>query len=197
MSETTQDIQDNILAALLPSIAFDGWTWAATREASVQAGYEPSMADAVFPGKLTDVVSHFADWADRCMLAELEDVNIESLRVRDRIRDAVLTRLQILTPYREDVKMALSYYAIPHRAPRASKAVWRTADRIWTWAGDTATDYNRYTKRGLLSAVITSTTLAWLNDDTPDLEKTQQFLDRRIENVMQFGRLVGKVKKAS
>jgi len=88
----------------------------------------------------------------------------------------------------------LSYWTMPPRGVRAGGVVWRTADRIWDWAGDTATDYNRYTKRALLCGVIGSTTLAWLGDGSGDMTATRAFLSRRIENVMQIGKFVGKIK---
>lgn len=36
----------------------------------------------------------------------------------------------------------------------------------------------------------------WFDDDTPELQATQAFLDRRIDNVMQFEKVKGKVTKA-
>jgi ubiquinone biosynthesis protein COQ9 len=186
--------RDHILETLLPDVAFTGWRWGAVEEAAVKAGLAAEMAAAVFPGGLADVVAHFSDWADRAMLRELAALGPETMRVRDRVAAGVMTRLEILQDYREAVRAALSYWAMPLRGPRAGGVVWRTADRIWDWAGDTATDYNRYTKRTLLCGVIGSTTLAWLGDDTADLAQTREFLDRRIENVMQMGKFIGKIK---
>lgn len=197
MSEDNENIRDTILVELLPDVPFDGFSWVGVEQASIRAGYERDMARAVFSGGLTDVVAHFSDWADRTMLDVLVDTDIESLRVRDRIRDAVMARFGVLQQHKEAVRFALSYWAMPPRGIRASQVLWRTSDRIWDWAGDTATDYNRYTKRGLLSGVISSTTLAWFNDDDPAMSATKDFLDRRIENVMQLGRCIGKFKKAS
>ena len=197
MTEKTTQIKDEILLSLLPDVPFDGWTMAAAQAAAMRAGYGGDMARAVFPGGRTDLVAHFSDWLDQQMLARLSDVDTEALRVRDRIKTAVMARLQVMQEYREAEKLALSFWTLPSRSVKAGKLVWRTADRIWNWAGDTATDYNRYTKRGLLSGVISATTLAWINDDSETLRMTESFLDRRIENVMQFGRLLGKIKKRS
>lgn len=194
MDHDTRTKQDKILETLLPDIPFTGWSWPAVLVAAEKAGFDPSMARAVFAGGLPDVVAHFADWADRGMMAALADTDPQSLRIRDRVGTAVLARLRFLQPHREAVRMALSYWTMPGRGVRAGGVVWRSADRIWDWAGDTATDYNRYTKRTLLCAVIGSTTLAWLGDNTPDMMATRAFLDRRIENVMQWSRFVGKIK---
>ncbi len=197
MEKNLQTIRDDILLAFLPDVPFDGWNWDGVVLAAERAGYERDMAAAVFPSRLKAVLDHFADWADREMLARLDGVQADALKVRDRVSTCVMTRIEILQEHREAEKLALSYWSLPSRSLRASKVVWRTADRIWDWSGDTATDYNRYTKRGLLSGVIGSTMLAWMGDESEDLHETRAFLARRIENVMQFGRILGRIKKAS
>lgn len=190
-------IRDAILETLLPDVPFDGWTRAGLARACAEAGYGVDMAEAVFPGGLPAVAAHFSDWADRRMLERLAGVDPGALRVRDRIRTAVLERFVVLGPHREAVRLLLARQVLPWRAAEAGKQAWRTADRIWTWAGDTARDYNHYTKRGLLCAVLAATTASWLADDSRGGTETASFLDRRIENVMQWGRALGKMKKAS
>ncbi|MCB9990581.1 MAG: COQ9 family protein [Rhodospirillales bacterium] len=194
MEENLTDVRDEILRTLLPDVPFDGWSRDALRAAAVRAGYDKAALQAAFPGGVRDVVAHFSDWVDREMLRRLEGTNIEVLRVRDRIRAGVMARLMVLQEHREAEKLALSYWTLPPRSLKAGKIVWRTADRIWNWAGDTATDYNHYTKRGLLSGVLSATMLAWVNDETPELSETEAFLDRRIENVMQLGGILGRIK---
>lgn len=196
MMKNEDEIRDNIIETVLPDIAFDGWTWRGIEGAAAQAGYDKDMAYAVFPGGLPDAVAHFSDVADRWMLSALEGVNPDNMRIRDRVSYCVLTRFDKLRPHKEAVRMALSYWAVPSSGSfKAGKVVWRTADRIWDWAGDTATDYNRYTKRGLLSGILTTTMLVWLNDDSENEQTTKNFLERRIENVMQLGRFLGKIKR--
>ena len=99
--------------------------------------------------------------------------------------------------WREAERRAMTYWAVPLRNLQASRNLWRTADRIWVWAGDTASDYNHYSKRILLSGVIGATMLAWLNDESGDPEKIAAFLDRRIENVLKMGKIIGKLKKGA
>ena len=190
--ETTQEIRDNILEKALPHVAFDGWTMALFEKAAQDAGYEASMAPAIFSRREADAALHFADWADRKMLEVLKQYDPESLRVRDRVRTAFWKRLTLLRPYKEAVRRWISFCAVHPLLFIGSQSLWRTVDQIWQWAGDTATDYNHYTKRGLLSGVITSTTLVWLDDQSEDQSKTADFLDRRIENVLQVGKCVGK-----
>ena len=193
-------IKDEILKAALPNVVFDGWHWDVIVQACEDAGHSENTARGVFPGKMVDVLDHFADYADREMLAALEGLDPESLRVRDRVKTALMMRFEKLMPYKDAVRQSLQFWIVPTRKPRAMKITWRTADKIWDWAGDPSSpgrvrDYNHYTKRGLLSGVIAATTLAWLNDSSEDMEQTREFLDRRIENVMQLGKVVSKFKK--
>lgn len=194
MTRSDIKIKDDILMAALDDAAFDGWSWEMVEDAAEKAGHGRDMAAAVFPGRLQQVLIHFSDWADRDMLTRLEGIDPESMRVRDRVRLAVQTRFYSLKDHKEAVRYSTGYWLRPLRKYEAGRMVWRSADRIWQWAGDTATDYNRYTKRALLSGVLTSTTMAWINDDTEDQSKTLRFLDNRIDNVMQLGKIIGRVK---
>ena len=75
------------------------------------------------------------------------------------------------------------------------KGLWAAADAIWTGLGDTSTDYNWYTKRTILSGVLGSTLVAWIGTEDP--AEVDAFLDRRIENVMQFEKFKGQVREAA
>ena len=91
--------------------------------------------------------------------------------------------------------MVRRLFALPINAGEGAKAIWGTCDAIWTALGDTSDDVNWYTKRATLSGVYSSTVLFWLGDDSPDHQATWEFLDRRIENVMQFEKLKASVQK--
>lgn len=193
----TEDICDRILEAALPEVPFDGWTWKVIEQAAVRAGYELSMARSVFPGGVSSALDHFSGMADRLMLERLGAVDPETLRVRDRIHMAVMARLRVLYPWRDAVRQAASYWAMPSRIGQGSRIMWRTADIIWRWAGDTATDYNHYSKRTLLCGVMASTTLVWLDDNSQGVTETEAFLERRIGSVLTLGKAIGKIKSFS
>lgn len=193
---STQDICDAVVIQALPEVPFDGWNWAMVENATQKAGYPPSMAASVFPGGLPDVLDHFSDLADRWMLERLSDITPPDYRVRDRVQMAAMARFKALYQYREAVRQAATYWMLPTRAGRGGKMTWRTADRIWVWAGDSATDYNHYTKRSLLCGVLVSTTLAWLDDNSTAMSDTEQFLERRIEGVLKLGKFIGQARSS-
>lgn len=185
--------RDHILLTGLPDVVFDGWAVSTFETALKNAGEDPALVRAVFPGGVADIVAHFSDWADASMIDTLADIAPEDMRVRDRIRAALLARFNGLAPWKEQVRMASTWWAVPGRQTMAAKCVWRTADCIWDWAGDIATDYNRYTKRALLCGVLTSSTVAWLNHSGDDDAALEEFIDRRIDRIMTLGKMMGRI----
>lgn len=187
-------MRDEILTKALPDIPFDGWSMDTITKAAKDCGYDTVTIKAIFPGGLVDVMDALADKADRDMLTALAELDTADMRTRDKVRTALVTRFIGLGDDKEAVKQSFKFWFNPIRKPRLAKLIWRTADRIWDWAGDTSTDYNRYTKRTLLSGIIGPAMLIWINDNDTEIEKTTRFIDKRIENIMQFGKIVGKMK---
>lgn len=188
--------RDAILLALLPDVAFDGWTRAALLRGAELAAFEKEEALAAFPDGVPQVVAHFSGWADRQMLERLAEADLAAMKVRDRITLAVRTRLEVLAPYKEAVRRSVAVLAMPQHGGLGPRLVYRTVDAMWQAAGDTATDYNFYTKRALLAGVLTTTTLHWLEDRSEGHAATWSFLDRRIADVMQIGRGIARLKDA-
>ena len=188
--------RDKILLATLPHVAFDGWTRRALRAGVADLDLAPEMALRVFPGGVNELADHFADWADRRMLDALGAMDLDAMHVRDRVTAGVRTRLEALAPHREAARRLLAYLAMTLNAPLAARITWRTVDAIWYAAGDEATDFNYYTKRGLLTPVYTTTVLYWLADTSDGFADTWAYLDRRIDDVMKIPGLTARVKKA-
>jgi len=186
----TDPTLDEIRAALAPLIArnaaFDGWSYAAVDSAAVELEIEPDVAALVFNGNAMRMVDAWIDSIDQELARRLTASRLNALKIRDRITILLATRLEIMNPDREALRRAMAIMAMPQNIVRGTKVGWRSADRMWRMAGDTASDFNHYTKRATLSAVYGSTLSVFVNDESPDFIDTRAFLDRRIENVMQF-----------
>jgi ubiquinone biosynthesis protein COQ9 len=104
-----------------------------------------------------------------------------------------MTRLDLVED-KELVRRGSTFFALPQNAAEGARAIWGTADAIWTALGDTSDDVNWYSKRATLSAVYSATVLYWLGDDSPGHEATRDFLDRRIGDVMQFEKMKAAVR---
>jgi ubiquinone biosynthesis protein COQ9 len=96
---------------------------------------------------------------------------------------------------KEAVHRGATLFALPMHAADGAKLVWGTVDQIWDALGDTSDDVNWYTKRATLSGVYSATVLYWLGDNSADHEKTWEFLDRRIEDVMRIEKVKARVRE--
>jgi ubiquinone biosynthesis protein COQ9 len=129
------------------------------------------------------------------MLTQIDNEKLyDRMRVRDKISYAVRTRLETLALHREPMRQLCLWYALPHHAPEAVKNMARLCDIIWRAAGDTSTDFNFYSKRALLAYVIKTTTLFWLTDDSEGQKASWEFLDRRIAEVLQIGKMTSQLR---
>ena len=182
-----------LLEATLSHAAFDGWSQKAFDAGAKDAGIPADRALNAFPGGMAELLGFYHEVEDRKMLEAMQRANVSDMRVRDRIAFAVKTRLQHNMRHREAIKSACSFLAMPHNAALALRLLYRTVDAMWYGAGDNATDFNFYTKRALLAGVYSSTVLYWLNDKSALSADSWSFLDRRIDEVMQVPKLLGKV----
>ncbi len=186
-----------LLEALLPIAAARGWTPDALEAAADAAGLSEGELMLAAPRGPLDMIDAFAAWGDARMLERLEGRNLLAMKVRERVTAGVRARLEALAPHKAAEAKALQAMVRPFRAGEGAGFVWRTADHIWRAIGDRSTDENYYSKRALLAGVIASTTARWLATEGDDMGPALAFLDRRIENIMQFERLKARAKPAA
>ena len=188
------DLQPSYLAELRGKLAlavgenavFDGWTVKAVDTAAEQLGIEPAQARLAMPKRQSGMIDTYVEGVDRALRAHFTPERLAGLKIREKIRSLVWQRLVIMAPAREAVRKALAILAMPQNALDGARIGWRSADVMWRIAGDTSTDFNHYTKRLTLGAVYASTLLVWLDDESEGWSETAAFLDRRIDDVMQF-----------
>lgn len=191
---------DEIRAALAPAIAanagFDGWSDTALVRAAESEGVDPDVARLAFPGGAAEMIDAWFAAIDTDMGAALPPERLATMKIREKITALVEARLALLAPQREALRRALAILAMPTNLVLAAKLGWRAADLMWRAAGDTATDYNHYSKRTILAGVYGATVTVLLDDDSPDHAATSAFLARRIEGIMRFektkARLIGR-----
>ena len=179
------------LDALLPEVAFDGWTEAAAARAANEAGLSEGEQALAAPRGVIDLIDGFFDEAGEAAKADLAAQDLSALRVPDKVKAGVLAWLKALEPNREAVRRAVSRGMVPWNAGPALQRGWAVADFIWEAAGDTAEDYNRYSKRGLLTAILPPIVLYWL--DNPSGEDLDEYISRRLAQASGAGRTAGKI----
>ncbi|MDP2699829.1 COQ9 family protein [Thalassospira sp.] len=187
--------RDALVRAALDHIAFDGWSMMSLKAAAVDLGLAPEEVDRLLPGGVRQAIEHYVAMTDREMVAHLETLNLPDMKIRERIATAVRERLKLVEGHKDAVRAAVAWLALPQNLALSAKLTARTVDLMWVAAGDTATDYNRYTKRALLAGVYGSTLLYWLDDTSDDHRDTMAFLDRRIANVMKIPKIQAQIGK--
>lgn len=181
-------VRDGIIEAMLPHVAFEGWSRRSLDDAVADLGMDRSMALRAFPGGTIQAAEHYCDWLDRRMMGALADVDLESLSTRQRIAAVIRTRIELVAPYRESVRRLVAFLSMPTNILMAGRCTYRAVDTMWYAAGDTSTDWNFYSKRALLAGVYTATLMCWLGDDSDGFEETWAFLDRRIDGALKLPR---------
>lgn len=191
---------DEIRLSLAPEVAaqaaFDGWGEEGLIAAAEMADIDPEVAKLAFKGGMMTAITAWIASTDAAMEAEFADGRLGNMSIRERIRTLVAFRLAHIAPLREALRRALAIQAMPQNVPTSLKLGWKSADAMWRLAGDTATDYNHYTKRAILGSIYAATLAVFVEDESDDWEETRAFLDRRIENVMQFEKAKSQLLKS-
>lgn len=189
----TPKTQDLIVNHMLNDVPELGWTLAALKKGVLKAGYKEGDEYRAFQGNMETVLEHYLTMIDQQMTARLEEVDLSSMRVKDRVATAVMVRLRLLEKNKEAVAKSVQYCRYPTRSSLALKGLYNTVNAIWYAAGDTATDFNFYTKRTLLAGVYSATLFYWLGDTSEDNIKTRAYLSRRLDQVMKIPKLKAQI----
>ena len=179
-----ESAKSRILEASLGHAAFDGWSEVTLKAALDDSAVAPALGRALFPRGGIDLAVAYHLQGDRAMREALAATDLTALRYSDRVGLAINLRLQGAD--KELVRRGSALFALPQHAAEGARLIWGTADAVWTALGDSSVDFNWYSKRATLSAVYAATVLFWLGDQSEDEADTWAFLDRRLENVMQF-----------
>ena len=190
MAQAADLTLDELRLALAPQVAeaaiFDGWSDAALVSASAAGGVDPAVARLAFPGGAIDMIEAWVASVDGRMESAFDAGALAQMPIRERIRALVWFRLEAVQGLEEALRRALAIQAMPQNLVRTAKLGWSSADKMWRLAGDTATDYNHYTKRAILAGLYAATLAVFVDDDSESKAETRAFLDRRIEDVMKF-----------
>ncbi|MFI4976159.1 MAG: COQ9 family protein [Caulobacterales bacterium] len=187
--ESEQAVLDEALK-LVPQ---RGWTWPTAYAAGRTAGLSRGEVELLLPHGPRDLAALLSRRHDQAALAMLAGVDPAALKVRERIRRAVEARLQAAGRDEAALYRWVGFLALPTRLPLALRLLWESADALWRWAGDTATDENHYTKRLILAEILASSLAIRLAEGQG---AAMAHVDRRIEAVMAYERFKARVKVA-
>ena len=184
MSEQKRTLEKLMLAAKL-HIPFDGWGDVAFNASCADADLDPQIARLYCPRGGLDLAIYYHRMCDQKLLEEYKSREWGEARLRNKVGTVIKARLELVEE-KELVRRATTLFALPQNNLTGLKLIWETSDIIWKIVGDTSNDINWYTKRTTLSAVYGAVVLFWLGDNSSESEKTWEFVDRRLADVMGF-----------
>jgi ubiquinone biosynthesis protein COQ9 len=188
-------IKLRVVQEAMKEVPFSGWTINVLREACYTCGVEDQMS-ILFPDGINSLVEAYCQYLDEEMLKRCLAEDLTEMRVHQKVKFAILKRLEVMMRYKAVASKTVSFLAFPMHAALATRTTWRVVDVIWREVvKDKSTDFNYYTKRGLLAGVYVSTLIYWLADDSPEHEATERFLEARIRNVLTIGKGIHQIKE--
>jgi ubiquinone biosynthesis protein COQ9 len=179
-----EDTEQRLLDAALPRVGEYGWSDLLVQAAARQAGLSRPEAELLLPHGPSDLAALLSRRHDQAALAALAEVDPKSLKIRERIRRGALARLDAALADEAATRRWQGFLLL--HPFLGSKLLWESADLIWRWAGDVSTDENHYSKRAILSGILSTCLAVRL---TSGAEAASSQLDRSIERVMQYEKL--------
>ncbi len=183
---TLEELRLVLAPEVARAAAFDGWNGEALQQAAAALNINGDVARLAIPGGPMDLIDAWVQSIDAAMREAFGGDAFAGVKIRERIRMLVQFRLDAVRGQEEALRRALTIQAMPQNLARALRMGWRSADIMWRLAGDTATDYNHYSKRATLGAIYGATLSSFIDDTSDGKADTAAFLDRRIDGVMRF-----------
>ncbi|MDO8411200.1 MAG: COQ9 family protein [Phenylobacterium sp.] len=178
-----RETEDKVLDAALAHVAHEGWTQRLATRAGADVGLSAGETELLLPNGAADLAALLARRHDRRALAALAGTDPTSLKIRERIRAGVEARLDAAGQDEAAVRRWTGFLALPQNLALGGRLLWDSADQLWRWAGDTATDENHYSKRAILSGILSAALALRLHSGRA---ASMAFVDARIANVMSF-----------
>ncbi len=175
--------EQRVLDAALALAPETGWNMRLVEKACARAGVRAGYARLLLPHGPRDLAALLSRRHDAAALKALSATDASALKVRERIKAAVEARIEAAVADEPALKRALAFLALPLNLGLAARLGWESADTLWRWAGDTATDENHYSKRAILAGILATTLAVRL---ARGREAASRHLDWRIGQVMSF-----------
>ncbi|HVI31964.1 COQ9 family protein [Phenylobacterium sp.] len=175
--------EQQLLEQAIRLAAREGWTWRMAKHAGRACGFSEGETELLVPHGPADLAALFSRRHDQRALLALEPLDPAALKIRERIARAVEARLDAAAADEPATRRWAGYLALPLNLGLGGKLAWESADVLWRWAGDVATDENHYSKRAILAGILTSALAIRMAEGRAEALK---YVDRRIEDVMRF-----------
>jgi ubiquinone biosynthesis protein COQ9 len=182
-ADWTQAAEGRLLEQAIRLAPTHGWTARMTRLAGRAAGFSDGETELLLPRGPSDLAALLSRRHDANAQLMLKDLDPQALKVRERIARALEARLDAAGADEAAARRLAGFLALPPNLALAARLAWESADGLWRWAGDVATDENHYSKRAILAGVLSAALAVRLSSGRG---AAVRFVERRIDDVMAF-----------
>ena len=187
------NFKKDLMTHMLEHVPDLGWTWDALHKAAKTAKKAKNSnreeLQILFENKISNIIGTFNDKLDEDMYVIFNSESDKELGTTDTVKELILSRLKASKNYKSIIKTSLFFMAQPRNAYDALNQLMKTSNKIWEIAGDTSSGRTFYSKRLILSGVYSSTLAHWLAKETRSIEESEDFLDRRLDDVKKIGKI--------
>jgi ubiquinone biosynthesis protein COQ9 len=189
MTEDIKQLKNDVLFSIIEILPYEAFDINIISKACKNIGLQSEYANLLFPNGRAEFLEVFRDYIDEIMVERIKNELSEVKSITSRIFESLKIRFEILDEYKIIIPKIIAFYSMPWNHLKLYPYTWKSMNLIWRIAGnDKSTDFNYYTKRGLLTGVYWATLLYWLSDESTNYESTHDFLNRKLI-------LIGKVAK--
>ncbi|HVZ30053.1 MAG TPA: COQ9 family protein [Asticcacaulis sp.] len=158
------------------------------------AGMSAGERDLIAPNGAADIAAILWRGHDAVLTAPEMANTLSNMKIRDKIGHLLNARIDAFARDEKLAQRLVGFLALPLHLDLHRRLMWETADIIWRLAGDKALDENHYTKRLIVSGILTTAMLTRL---TRGAEAQAEQIRRNIEAVMQYEKFKAKLPSPS
>lgn len=188
-----------VLDKFIDNVSFDGWSQK-NLDNSIQAlDLQENYRILLFPDGIVGLTDYFVAENNKAFNNSINAEEIQKLRFTDKVIYLIHARINHYHKVlggAEGFKNFISYCS-SHNILNSIGNILKSADEIWYRVGDKSTDFSYYTKRASLSFIYTTAALYSIDDNSLNLEETNNFIKARVAELLKFNKLKQKVKELS
>jgi ubiquinone biosynthesis protein COQ9 len=192
IAKRQQKARNRFLLELPRVLAKITWSEDMLCEVNRECNFDQGYYHVLFPGGVPEIVLAYEDWQNQRML-ELLEKGEKFKKIRQIIANALEVRIMQIVS-KEAALNQSGYFLMPTNLPQGIECAAKTCDIIWRFAGDQSTDFNYYTKRGLLLPIYLSAQTYYFADESEGYKKTKEFIDSSLDSIINIFSLVNRCK---
>ena len=162
------------------------------QELKIDKKFHDFIKESYFPDGLDSLMFILNKIIDKKM-GQIKPKDFNKFRTHEKITYFVFKRLKVIEGIC-DKKTLFFLMTKPRYLKTSNKILFNIADEIWFLSGDRSTDMNYYSKRIILMNVYASVFSYFVFDKSKNAHKTLNFLERKINFVLTFGKMKGKLQ---